>query len=62
MKTLDAIAALIPTLAGRINAGAGASEVQAVVEGLADDAAVAALEEISENVRLLDQLRLIVTG
>ncbi|PRB02922.1 HNH endonuclease signature motif containing protein [Microbacterium sp. MYb64] len=62
MKTLDAIAALIPTLAGRISAGAGASDVQAVVERLADDAAVAALEEISENVRLLDQLRLIVTG
>ncbi len=62
MKTLDAIAALIPTLAGRIGAGAGASDVQAVVERLADDAAVAALEEISENVRLLDQLRLIVTG
>ncbi|WP_292718616.1 DUF222 domain-containing protein, partial [Microbacterium sp. 13-71-7] len=59
---MDAIAALIPTLAGRISAGAGASDVQAVVEGLGDDAAVAALEEISENVRLLDQLRLIVTG
>ena len=62
MKTLDAIAALIPTLAGRISAGAGASDVQAVVERLADAEAVAALEEISENVRLLDQLRLIVTG
>jgi len=62
MKTLDVIAALIPTLAGRISAGAGASDVQAVVEGLGDDAAVVALEEISENVRLLDQVRLIVTG
>ncbi|MFJ4166592.1 DUF222 domain-containing protein [Microbacterium sp. NPDC089698] len=62
MRTLDAIAALIPTLAGRIGAGAGASDVQVVIEGLGDDAAVAALEEISENVRLLDQLRLIVTG
>ncbi|MFB7842235.1 DUF222 domain-containing protein [Microbacterium sp. NPDC056052] len=62
MRTLDAIAALIPTLAGRIGAGAGASEVQAVVEGLADDAAVAVLREAGEVGRLVEQVQVICAG
>ncbi|WP_045273278.1 hypothetical protein, partial [Microbacterium azadirachtae] len=59
MKTLDAIAALIPTLAGRISAGAGASDVQGVVEGLADAEAVAVLREAGEVGRLVEQVQVI---
>ncbi|WP_045270890.1 hypothetical protein, partial [Microbacterium azadirachtae] len=59
MKTLDAIAALIPTLAGRIRAGAGASDVQGVVEGLADAEAVAVLREAGEVGRLVEQVQVI---
>ena len=62
MKTLDVIAALIPTLAGRISAGAGASEVQAVVERLDDAGAVAVLREAGEVVRLVEQVQVICAG
>ena len=62
MKTLDAIAALIPTLAGRISAGAGASDVQGVVEGLADAEAVAVLREAGEVGRLVEQVQVICAG
>jgi hypothetical protein len=62
MKTWDAIAALIPTLAGRISAGAGASDVQAVVEGLDDAEAVAVLREAGEVGRLVEQVQVICAG
>ncbi|MFJ4164446.1 DUF222 domain-containing protein [Microbacterium sp. NPDC089698] len=62
MKTLDAIAALIPTLAGRIDAGAGASDVQAVIEGLDDAGAVAVLREAGEVARLVEQVQVICAG
>ena len=62
MKTLDAIAALIPTLAGRISAGAGASDLQGVVEGLADAEAVAVLREAGEVGRLVEQVQVICAG
>ncbi|MFJ4164062.1 DUF222 domain-containing protein [Microbacterium sp. NPDC089698] len=62
MKTLDAIAALIPTLAGRIGAGAGASDVQGVIEGLDDAGAVAVLREAGEVGRLVEQVQVICAG
>ncbi len=60
MKTLDAIAALIPTLAGRISAGA--SDVQAAIEGLDDAGAVAVLREAGEVGRLVEQVQVICAG
>ncbi|OZB79728.1 DUF222 domain-containing protein, partial [Microbacterium sp. 13-71-7] len=60
--TWDAIAALIPTLAGRISAGAGASDVQAVVEGLGDAETVAVLREAGEVGRLVEQVQVICAG
>ncbi len=62
MNSLDAIAALIPTLAGRIGAGTSASEVQAAIEGLGDDAAVAVLREAGEVGRLVEQVQVICAG
>lgn len=60
MKTLDAIAALIPTLAGRI--GGGASDVQAAIEGLSDAGAVAVLREAGEVARLIEQVQGLCAG
>jgi len=62
MTTLDAITALIPTLAGRIGAGASASEVQAVIEELGDTEAVAVCREAAEVGRLVDQIQVIGAG
>ncbi|MDR2321212.1 MAG: DUF222 domain-containing protein, partial [Microbacterium sp.] len=62
MRTLDAIAALIPTLAGRISAGAGASDVQGVIEGLDDAGAVAVLREAGEVARLVEQVQVLCAG
>ena len=60
MKTLDAIAALIPTLAGRISAGA--SDVQTAIENLDDAGAVAVLREAGEVGRLVEQVQVICAG
>ncbi len=62
MTTLDAIAALIPTLAGRIGAGASASEVQAVIEELGDAETVAVCREAAEVGRLVEQIQVISAG
>ncbi|MDR2320657.1 MAG: HNH endonuclease, partial [Microbacterium sp.] len=59
---MDAIAALIPTLAGRISAGAGASDVQGVIEGLDDAGAVAVLREAGEVGRLVEQVQVLCAG
>ena len=60
MKTLDAIAALIPTLAGRISTGA--SDVQTVIENLDDAGTVAVLREAGEVGRLVEQVQVICAG
>ncbi|MFB7842644.1 DUF222 domain-containing protein [Microbacterium sp. NPDC056052] len=62
MKTLDAIAALIPTLAGRISADATASDVHAAIENLDDAGAVAVLREAGEVGRLVEQVQVICAG
>lgn len=62
MSTLDAIAALIPTLTGRISTDASASGVQAVIEGLDDADVVAACQEAGELGRLVEQIQVICAG
>ncbi|MGN8026556.1 DUF222 domain-containing protein [Microbacterium sp. 22242] len=62
MATLETIATLIPTLAGRIGSGASASAVQTVIEGLADAEAVAVRREAGEIGRLVEQIEAISAG
>ncbi|MGN8025617.1 DUF222 domain-containing protein [Microbacterium sp. 22242] len=62
MTTLDAIAALIPTLAGRVSADDGASEVQTVIDALGDEDTVTACREAVEIGQLAEQIQLICAG
>ncbi|MGO4678659.1 DUF222 domain-containing protein [Microbacterium sp. 2MCAF23] len=62
MTTLDAIAALIPTLAGRVNAGASASEVQAIIAGLEDVEVVAVRREAGQVGALVEQIQVMSAG
>ncbi|MBS1905421.1 MAG: DUF222 domain-containing protein [Actinobacteria bacterium] len=62
MSTLDAIAALIPTLTGRIRAGSSTSDVQAVIEVLGDAEAVATFQEAGDLGRLVEQIQVICAG
>ncbi|WP_295032912.1 HNH endonuclease signature motif containing protein [uncultured Microbacterium sp.] len=62
MTTLEAIAALIPTLARRIRAGASASDVQEVIAGLGDAETIAACQEAVEIGRLTEQIQLLRVG
>ncbi|MDQ4215488.1 HNH endonuclease signature motif containing protein [Microbacterium sp. ASV81] len=62
MASFDAITALIPTLAGRVGAGASASDVQVVIENLGDEEAVAVRREAGEVGRLIEQIQLISAG
>jgi len=62
MSTLDAIATLIPTLAGRISAGASASQVQDVIGALCDEDTVATCQEAVEIGRFAEQIQLICAG
>ncbi|KJL17329.1 hypothetical protein RL72_03573 [Microbacterium azadirachtae] len=62
MTTLEAIAAQIPTLAGRISAGATTSDVQAIIAGLGDADAVATCRAAVEIGRLAEQIQLLCAG
>lgn len=62
MTTLEAIAAQIPTLAGRIRAGASASDTAAVLAALKDSDIVAVRREAGEVRRLVEQIEVISAG
>jgi len=62
MASFDTIAALIPTLAGRLGAGAGIEDAQAVIVALSDADVVAAFEETAELGVLIEQLQAIEAG
>ncbi|MGN8027506.1 hypothetical protein ACTJJZ_15000, partial [Microbacterium sp. 22242] len=62
MASFDAIAALIPTLSGRIGAGASAEDALDVIVGLDDEQAVAAFAETVELGSLVEHLQLIEAG
>ncbi|GAB6858184.1 HNH endonuclease signature motif containing protein [Microbacterium xylanilyticum] len=62
MTTLEAIAAQIPTLAGRIRAGASASETTAAIVSLNDTDIVAVRREAGEMRRLVEQIEGLSAG
>ena len=62
MTTLEAIAAQIPTLAGRIRAGASASETTAAIVSLNNTDIVAVRREAGEMRRLVEQIEVLSAG
>lgn len=62
MASFDAIAALIPTLVGRVGAGACGEDAQAAIVGLDDAELVAAFGETAELGILVEQLQAILAG
>ncbi len=62
MASFDAITALIPTLMGRVGAGAGVEDAQAVIVGLGDAELVTAFAETVELGLLIEQLQAIEAG
>jgi len=62
MASLEALAALIPTLAGRIGAGASVEDAQAVIVRLDDADVVTAFGETAELGLLIEQLQAIEAG
>ncbi|MBS1674255.1 MAG: DUF222 domain-containing protein [Actinobacteria bacterium] len=62
MASFDAITALIPTLQGRIGAGASVEDAQAVIVALGDTELVAAFGETAELGVLIEQLQTIEAG
>ena len=62
MASFDAITALIPTLNGRIGAGASVEDVQAVMLGMGDASVVSVVEDVGGAGRFLEQIGLIGAG
>ncbi len=62
MASFDVITALIPTLMGRISAGASVEDVQAVMLSASDAEVVSVLEEVAELGRVLERIGLVGAG
>lgn len=62
MASFDEIASLIPTLRGRLGAGAGVEDAQAAIVGLGDDDLVASFAETAALAVMIEQLQAIEAG